>query len=453
LTPVQLNFFENNTLEPNRFNHGMILNCENTIDINALQAAWKNLLLIHGSLRTRFYQENQKYQQQICDTFDAQIDCYNLTDSNDFNERFSAIAEHLHGSLSLSTGKLTAVAYLQYDKTRSVIFVIHHMAIDGISWRILFEDLIDLYNKALTGSEFVQKVKPTSFIQWANTLQKHKSDARILSQLPYWQAITQTQNVALPTIESFHSDTYRNTTTIQFEIDKNETERLCTKAHLPYTTTVEELLLCALGRAIYTLHSIAATMITLESHGREEAFGLDLGRTCGWFTVTYPFLLSIHQDRNLAYQIKAVKESLRGVPDRGLGYGILKYLTPKEFTHNYNLACKPSIGFNYLGRIEDTQGGIFSIKPDTHSTAAINHDEKRFNNVDISGIIQNGILQMSLCTSADCYTKDSAIHFAELFKQEILVIIDHCCSRNDTELTPADFTYSDLTIDELEGII
>ncbi len=449
LIPIQTAFMENHKVEPNRFNHAMALAGKERIDLAALQAAWDCVLATHDSLNSCFRRKSETWRQEACRNRGRRIELYENPSG------IEEVAERLHGSLNIETGELAAAACIRTSDGDRILLVIHHLAVDGISWRIILGDLIECYGKARAGITPALVPPPVSFIQWSNTLASHAGDSRFVSQLPYWQAVAQSDDPLAAALagKGKEKDCYGESAVVRFDLDRQDTERLRLVATQRYSTTVEDLLLCALGRALLAEHGIGGTLITLESHGREETFGLDLGRTCGWLTVTYPFALAIPAERDLAYQIKAVKESLRAVPDRGVGYGILRYMAPKELTRSYDLSCSPAIGFNYLGRLEAGQGDLFKVELGAYQASAVNPLAERPHLLDISGIVAGDMLSVSLTYSRRACEAEAAQSLAEALRVELLAIIEHCCDGRLTEPTPSDLTYSDLTLDELEGIL
>lgn len=447
LTPIQTAFIENHRVEPNRFNHAMVLVSRERIDLAALQAAWECVLATHGSLNSRFRREEGGWIQEPGGGQSRRIELY---DSPSGHEE---VAARLHGSLDIESGKLAAAACLRASDGDRILLVVHHLAVDGISWRIVLGDLIGCYGKARAGLAPALVPPPVSFIQWANTLASHAGDSRFLSQLPYWQAVAQSDDPLAGVLAGQGENNYGDSMVVRFELDRQDTERLRLAAIQRYSTTVEDLLLCALGRALLAEHGIDRALVTLESHGREETFGLDLGRTCGWLTATYPFALVIPAERDLAYQIKAVKESLRAVPDRGVGYGMLRYMAQKELTGSYDLTCTPAIGFNYLGHLEAGPGDLFKVELDAYQAPAVSPLAERPHLLEVSGIVADDVLTVSLSYSRRACGADAAQSLADAMRAELLAIIDHCCDGRQSEPTPSDLTYSDLTLDELEGIL
>lgn len=454
VTAIQRLFFHNHLVEPDRFNHGMVLTSREPVDFAALQCAWTALVAAHGALRTSFRQDAEgAWQQAVGSGKVRAVELHTLTGSGECVLREKEIVDRLHGSLDIAAGELAAAACIRTDDGDRIFLVIHHLAVDGVSWRILLQDLAECYASAQKGRQPTPEAVPVSYIQWANTLQLQSSKPRFLAQLPYWQAVAGNDSSLPEGFSVSGANAYRDVSVLQCELAGEDTEKLCFAANRAYTTTVEDLLLCALGRALYHCYGLTNTLITLESHGREETFGLDLSRTCGWLTATFPFSLAIPVDRDLAYQIKSVKEAVRAVPDRGIGYGMLKFMTPQNLTKNYDLACTPAIGFNYLGRLEENSVAPFAVKLDAHDGAAVNPNDRRPHRIDIGCIVIDGALKISLIYSRHAMDEAAARAFADAFCSEIGIVIAQCCDGRGAELTPADLTYSALSLDELEGIL
>ena len=184
-----------------------------------------------------------------------------------------------------------------------------------MSWRILLEDLQQAYGAAPLPA------KTCAYQVWARQLQAHAQT--LDAQLPYWQA--QTADADLPCDNPQGGLQNRLGAKLEIRLDAEHTRQLLQDAPAAYRTQVNDLLLTALARVICRWSGQPAALIQLEGHGREDLFdGVDLSRTVGWFTSLFP--LRLQADGELADGIKSVKEQLRGVPDKGIGYGLLRYL-------------------------------------------------------------------------------------------------------------------------------
>ncbi|WP_040791513.1 non-ribosomal peptide synthetase [Nocardia paucivorans] len=245
-----------------------------------------------------------------------------------------------------------------------LIVVAHHLVIDSVSWRILIPDLIAAWAQVSAGAEPVLAETGTSMRRWAHALVEEAHNERRVAELDYWSGIVTGPDPMIgsreldPAVD--RADTLR---LVEREISGEITESLLTI--LPRLTGggVDDVLLTALVLALARWRSETAesgALIRLEGHGRQEDVipGADLSRTIGWFTSIYPVrfdLTGIDTDEALAggpalgQTLHAVRRQLRAVPDKGIGFGLLRYLNPDTARQLPN-RLPGRIGFNYLGR-------------------------------------------------------------------------------------------------------
>ncbi|MNW52452.1 Gramicidin S synthase 1 [compost metagenome] len=232
------------------------------------------------------------------------------------------------------------------------------------------------------------------------------------------------------------------------ELSVEETRDLLTDSHLAYQTEINDLLLTALVLSLRDWGRIQSIAIDLEGHGREEIIdGVDLTRTIGWFTSMYPMMFD-ERFEGVSQGIKMVKETLRYVPNKGIGYGLLKYMMHKAVLSSQ---LRPEISFNYLGQFQQGQGeglGQSSIptgqavSPATTSSYALS----------INGMVVNGKLKMIFGYNPHQFELSSVEEAANRYKQQLLNIISHCMGQEETERTPSDFSMDNLSFDELDQI-
>ncbi|WP_239118568.1 condensation domain-containing protein, partial [Paractinoplanes ferrugineus] len=231
-----------------------------------------------------------------------------------------------------------------------LLLVIHHLVVDGVSWRILLPDLADAWRgRPLTRSG-------TSFRRWARELDRLARDPRTESQTPYWAEVLDGPRAALghrpldPARDTVGSCLEHTVT-----LPPAETEPLLTTVPAGFHATVGDVLLTGLALALRDWADSPGWPVMLEAHGRAEQLvpGADLSRTLGWFTTEYPVRLDLG-DESPGDALRVVKERLRAVPDDGVGYGLLRWSHPAA-----PLAGKPRplIGFNYLGRFAAGDAG------------------------------------------------------------------------------------------------
>ncbi|WUI28994.1 amino acid adenylation domain-containing protein [Mycobacterium sp. NBC_00419] len=247
--------------------------------------------------------------------------------------------------------------------TRQLVVMIHHLAVDGVSWRILLADVNLAWSQYSSGRSVELPPGGTSFASWAAVLNDYAHTEQVLAQARSWQRVCAVP-AALPAMDPAR-DTYLNAGRLSVSLDSETTRALLGEVPTAFHAGVHEILLIAFGLAWahYLGDTDSPIGIDVESHGRRDdlADGLDLSRTVGWFTAQHPVSLSLgglswahisSGDAQLGAVVKDAKEQLRAVPD-GLTYGLLRYLNPDVGLPE----AGPSIGFNYLGRLDSAAAG------------------------------------------------------------------------------------------------
>nr|APD71466.1 non-ribosomal peptide synthetase 5 [Streptomyces sp.] len=258
--------------------------------------------------------------------------------------------------------------------TSHLLLLAHHTVVDGVSWRILTGDLEAAWTAAAAGRTPALEPVPTSYRRWATTLAEQSRTPGRMAELPYWQAQSEDEpSVAGSRPLDPARDTYGTARRLRLELPADQTAALLTSVPAAFHGEINDILLGALALAAADWRGRSAPdsarplLIELEGHGREQITDdVDLSRTVGWFTTVFPVRLDIGAlDREearapgpaLATAVKRVKEQLRAVPDRGIGYGLLRHLNPRT-ARPLAAAPAPSLGFNYLGRfrVDETAG-------------------------------------------------------------------------------------------------
>jgi amino acid adenylation domain-containing protein/non-ribosomal peptide synthase protein (TIGR01720 family) len=241
--------------------------------------------------------------------------------------------------------------------TRRLVSIVHHLAVDGVSWRILLEDLNIAWAQHRQGQQVMLPAPGTSFARWSELLAEHASRPEVVQQAPAWRQVASTP-AALPAVRP-EVDTYANVGQLSMALDAETTRILLNEVPPAFHAGIHEILLIAFALACAEFLGTGAAPIGIdvEGHGRhnELAPDVDLSRTVGWFTTKYPVALAVGGlswtqvvagDAGLGAVIKDAKEQLRALPEP-LTYGLLRYMNPE-----IDLAeSDPPIGFNYLGRL------------------------------------------------------------------------------------------------------
>ncbi|PEW84327.1 non-ribosomal peptide synthetase [Bacillus cereus] len=356
LTPIQYWFFEQEHPRSEHWNQSMLLRVKERLDMKLLEGSILNLLKHHDALRFRYEQlTNGTWRQRNEGTDEQSV--LRVVKRNNANEQVwnKVIQEEMNitqASFNLVTGPLMGVVYFEdtLNGNDRLFWVIHHLVVDGVSWRILLEDLQAVYNQMKQGQRVRLPAKSTSFKEWSERLQAY-SDSGISKEVQdYWNERVEKETMKIPMDYPRQETTEESVDQVTRTLGVEETHALLQEVPVTHKTRINEVLLTALGQAIVDCTNQQTVSIHLEGHGREEMVeGMDLSRTVGWFTSIYPVHLNFQGTKTPIEGLKAVKDQLRQIPNRGVDYGILRYLK-KGLLPFYQQ--KPSISFNYLGQFD-----------------------------------------------------------------------------------------------------
>ncbi|MCY8598344.1 condensation domain-containing protein, partial [Bacillus vallismortis] len=458
LTPIQCWFFEKNFTNKHHWNQSVMLQAKKGFDPERVEKTLQALIEHHDALRMVYREEPKDVVQynRGLEAASAQLEIIHIEgQAKDHEDRIEREAERLQSSIDLQEGGLLKAGLFQAEDGDHLLLAIHHLVVDGVSWRILLEDFAAVYTQLEQDNEPVLPQKTHSFAEYAERLQDFANSKAFLKEKEYWRQLEeQTVAVKLPKDRESGDQRMKHTKTIEFSLTAEETEQLTTKAHEAYHTEMNDILLTAFGLAMKEWTGQDRVSVHLEGHGREEIIeDLIISRTVGWFTSMYPMVLDMKHADDLGYQLKKMKEDIRHVPNKGVGYGILRYLTAPEHKEDVAFSIQPDVSFNYLGQFDDmSDAGLFK-RSELPSGQSLSPETEKPNALDVVGYIENGKLTMSLAYHSLEFHEKTIQTFSDSFKAHLLRIIQHCLSQDGTELTPSDLGDDDLTLDELDKLM
>ena len=432
LLPIQQWFIENvergTFPKPNHWNQSFLVQVP-ALDQGRLASTIVKLVDHHDVLRMQYLvnQDAQKASDQSIDqwkqTYQPNIPIPELKTLDISQHSQSEIQEILttwQSNFDLINGCLFNIGYLYgyEDGSARIWFALHHLIVDGVSWRILVNDMQNLYEGRTLPK------KGSSYRQWVKVVkdypEQHPTEAfwweQQLAETPDYLMVPQEDQLSHEMIE----------------FDQSVTKSLLQKAPKAYHTEINDLLLTGLAYALRTIHQSNTQVITLEGHGREPiASTIDTTRTVGWFTTLFPVKLELQED--IKTSIQWIKESLRNIPNKGIGFGAFAMDNQTTYNHK-NL---PPISFNYLGKF-DTQDGNWQIVAE-ESGISMHPSNSDHNLININGMVAGGNLMFSIVTRLEAHATK---HFCENFKEKLTEIITHCEEKldgNESSHTPSDF--------------
>ncbi|WP_315772832.1 MULTISPECIES: non-ribosomal peptide synthase/polyketide synthase [unclassified Bradyrhizobium] len=450
LLPIQLRFFEQELDAPDHWNQALLLRPRRRLDWDVLRRAAVAVVAHHDALRLRFERIDGVWRAEH-GPGPAVSDLLRSCELAD-GEAVTALAAEVQASLSLAHGRLVRMAGIDLPEgEQRLLIVIHHLVIDGVSWRVLLEDLAAAYEQLMRGQEATLPAKTHAYAQWGAALRAHAASDALVAELDYWSGLRRADDVPC---DSDHADrdTIADADDVLLAIDAELTARLLGTAHGAYRTQVNDLLLSALARAVWQWSGREIMTVELEGHGREDlGGGLDLSRTIGWFTTAFPVHL-MAGSQPPAVLIKTTKEMLRSVPSRGLGYGVLRYLGSDAQRATLTTGAQPRIGFNYLGQVDGStdETALFSIAPESAGPSRAASSPLR-HHIAINARVLDGRLELSFGFSRKRYRRETVTRVAGCFEAALRELVDHCTS-GVHGVTPSDVPLSKLSQAELDAL-
>ncbi len=462
LTPIQQWFFEQKLPAPHFFNQSALLEVPPDLTHEQLQRVVQQLLVHHDALRLRFVQEDEHTQQINAAAQEpvpfSVIDLSHLS-AEEQQTAMKAADSELQASLNLSTGPIVRVALFQLglDQPGRLLFIIHHLAVDGISWRILLEDLATAYQQISRGEAIKLPPKTTSFQDWGDRLIEYGQSDAIATELDYWLSESSFKVTALPVDypSGKEDNNLASTASVSLSLSEEQTRALLQDVPSAYNTQINDVLLTALVQSFTQWTGERSLLVDLEGHGREDLFeDVDLSRTVGWFTTLFPVRLQLEEVDHPGEALKLVKEQLRRIPNRGIGYGVLRYLGQDDTTRRkLQTLSQAEISFNYLGQFDQVLRASAVLGLAKEFKAEQSELGRRSHLLGVSGFIRSGKLEMTWTYSEKVHKRATIERCAFGFMEALKTLIAHCQSPESQGYTPSDFSAAKLNQQQLDKFL
>jgi amino acid adenylation domain-containing protein/non-ribosomal peptide synthase protein (TIGR01720 family) len=460
LTPIQQWFFEQDLPEPHHWNQAMLLEVPPTLDMALLSQLMQQLLVHHDALRLRFLRSASGWQQVNALPDEAvpctRVDLSALSEAEQ-GPAIEATAAQLQASLNLSEGPLVRVALFELGRNQPsrLLFVINHLVVDGVSWRILLEDLQTGYQQLSRGLTMKLPPKTTSFQNWAQRLSEYAQSTVLEQELDYWLAQSRFWVAALPMDypQGKDANTAASASNVVISLSSAETRTLLQDVPQAYNTQINDVLLTALAQVFSQWLGTQYLLIDLEGHGREEILpGVDLSRTVGWFTTIFPVVLELRETDPPGSALKSVKEQLRRIPNRGIGYGLLRYLKgDAAIIEKLRRLPQAEVSFNYLGQFDR------ALSPDSmfqtaKESSGSEHSRlgSRSHLLEVNALVAGGQLQLDWTYSSNLHQRATIESLAQGFLTALRSLIAHCQSPEAGGYTPSDFPLTQMSQEALD---
>ncbi len=455
LSPIQHWFFELDLTNPHYWNQALILRPRIGLDPDLMAEAVRQVWNHHDALGYRFRREADGWIQNgtsdmIVEVF-QRMDLSNVPEAG-MAERFEQERRHWQASLHIGSGPLSRVVWFDLGEGGiRILIVIHHLVVDGVSWRILLDDLQTVYRQLVRGEAAVLPPRTSSFDQWSGRLQALAGSEAEDTEITYWQDIVVARVPPVPVEFPEGSVLEGKAASVRVELNAEDTDFLLHEAAVPYRTDVNDLLLTALALALNAWNHAQAVRIDVEGHGRVDLFeNMDLSRSIGWFTAVYPLLLDLPPDAGPREAILAVKTQRQQVPRQGIGFGMHRYLA------DAGLGCEGAISavlFNYLGRFDRLFGSDALFDTEIEPIEACRDSgSPRAYELEINAGVQQGCLVFEWRYGLERYRESTVQAVAERCMAILQDLLKHCRVPEAGGLTPGDFPLANLSEAELNAL-
>ncbi|WP_345624572.1 amino acid adenylation domain-containing protein, partial [Streptomyces ziwulingensis] len=465
------------------FAQWMILTAPPAADPEALAAALRALLDTHAMLRARV-DDTGGGPRLLAGAQDpaattgllVRVDVTGTATEEGLAEAAATAARAAVDRLDPAAGAMVRAVWLDAGPGRAgrLVLAVHHLAVDGVSWRILVPDLKEAYEAALAGHTPRPAPVATSYRSWTRRLRAEAHTDHRIAELPAWTALLREAG-PLPGVPPLDPDRDTAATVRQdsWTLRNNDTATLVGRTAAQFHCGIHDILLATLAGAVahWRDDPYAAVLVDVEGHGRTPLDGADLSRTVGWFTSAHPVRLDVRGvdllgamagEASAGRLLKTAKEQIRTVPGGdGLGYGLLRYLNTRT-APALAAAPVPQVGFNYLGRFDARAGGPFrsgaAVPWEPATTRALHSsDDPRMpvpHALEAVAVVRDTRhgpeLTLTLGRPARVLADEAAHTLGRLWLAMLRGLAAHCEHPAVGGHTPSDFPLLDLDQDEVE---
>ncbi|WP_308583464.1 non-ribosomal peptide synthetase [uncultured Pseudomonas sp.] len=450
LTPIQQWFFDTDIPNRQHWNQALLLKPLQLLEPHRLEQALLAVLAHHDALRLSFTQRDARWHAEHMAVPEGGL----LMQAHvQEMQQCAALFTDTQRSLDLQHGPLLRALLVDGPQGQQrLLIAIHHLVVDGVSWRVLLEDLQNVYRQLSDGQPVSLPAKTRALRDWAARLQTYAGSESLREELHLWRQQLAGPAVPLPVDRPQGTQRHRDADTVSVRLDAERTRQLLQQAPSAYRTQVNDLLLTALARVLCRWSGHASALIQLEGHGREPLFDdIDLTRSVGWFTSAYPLRLTPQVGQGDS--IKAIKEQLRGVPHKGLGYGVLRYLADDGCRQAMAALPMAEITFNYLGQFDQSFAAEALFHPlDESAGLAHDPDAPLPNELSVDSQVYGGELLLRWTFSRERHDPQTIQALADAYRAELHSLIAHCLTPDAGGLTPSDFPLARLTQSQLDAL-
>lgn len=462
LTPIQHWFFEKAFRDPGHFAQSVLLQVGPGLTLDLLRRSVEAVMAHHDALNLRFARAPQGWIQtnELPDR-PAPVSMIKIGGLSAARQRETIETEAAAAQLTLDfeTGPSLRVILFDGGPSRPgrLFITIHHLVIDAVSWRVLLEDLGEAYRQIAQSGRATLPPKTTSYQHWAQRLVAYASSPTLLAETTFWESLIRVPAASLPVDRRKGANTAGSVEIARTTLHEEETSALLRDLPALAGSQITEVLLAALARTCTFWAGSPHVWFDVEGHGREPLFDdVDLTRTVGWFTSIYPVALTLERSVDPLATLEAVRRHMQGIPTRGIGFGVLRYLAPDaDISRRLRALPRREISFNYLGQLGPTgesDNPRFPPAPESSGPFRSPRD-LRPHLLEISASVQDGRFEALWLFSRNRHRRSTIEAVAARFGEELRALVRAAKRTSPRAPTPSDFSRARVSQKDLEKVL
>ncbi len=414
-TPIISWFFEENFKDEGHYNQSILLELKQGLSIKLLNEMFLELIKLHDALRINYDKRNDNLYYNNNHLSNHSIVNVVHQPNEQSVDLSSIIKMNINHNFDLEKDLLIRPYSIFIAEKNYLYITAHHLVVDGVSWRIILEDIESLLRNLQQGKTVQMPEKTLSFVEYAKEYNRWAENLQINDI--YWRKVYEYSTMKLQTHLS--KATYGQIKKLQFQLDKSDTQLFLSKANELYNTTPNELLVIALSFTIKELYHTNEMVIEVERHGRDILKDMNMNRTVGWFTNMFPLHIQI-PSTCFINQMKSMKEQFKDAWQKGYEHGIVKYIKKQPYTRKK----LKHISLNYLGEYTEQKNDYFTLKKLSFESDVSSNNEIPFC-IDVNAIIYDMQLNVSIAYFDDPENNETPDNIFACFKKHFINILEH----------------------------
>ncbi len=448
-TPIYSWFFSRPFKNYNYYNQSVLLILKQNIDSYTIQWAFNELIRHHDALRLVYDEKigrmifNSEGKSKTFEIPEFDLSAYEFEEQD---KNMHKLSEGIKSSFNITNGILIKACTFNLGcRGKRLLLTAHHLVVDGVSWRIILEDLTTLLQQKMYDKTLKLPAKTLSIQKWASTIKEYAEEISLKEY--YDKNLASNMSFLFEADFDMGVDTIKNCNSIFGELTKSETKKLLKDANISYGTHHSELLLISFILTLSEYWKKDNIGLEIEGHGREELLrDIDISRTVGWFTNIYPAIFKVF-DGNLPYKIKSLKEQIKQTSLKSMELGINRFLNGSYEEGNFKY-----IRYNYLGEFNESEDyGLFEIVGENIGIDCSEENETTAL-IDVNSMVIKEKLKIGFSYSRNKFSDGTIKKLMDLYLSNIRLIVEHCCNLTTKEYTPSDFDTIDISQEELNDL-